>query len=93
MATVLDLSPIVHFTHEQFYKLCLANRGVALERSPKGELIILTPVGGEGGIQEASLIVKVGIWNEQTGLGFVFSSSTIFNLPGGGDASRAGLPL
>ncbi|WP_250122462.1 Uma2 family endonuclease [Chroococcidiopsis sp. CCMEE 29] len=87
MATVLDLSPIIHLTHEQFYQLCLANRDVAMERSPKGELIIVTPVGGEGGIQEASLIVKVGVWNEQTGLGVVFSSSTIFNLPGGGDRS------
>jgi len=87
MATVLDLSPIIHLTHEQFYQLCLANRDVAMERSPKGELIIVTPVGGEGGIQEASLIVKVGVWNEQTELGVVFSSSTIFNLPGGGDRS------
>jgi len=87
MATVLDLSPIIHLTHEQFYKLCLANRDVTMERSPKGELIIVTPVGGEGGIQEASLIVKVGVWNEQTGLGVVFSSSTIFNLPSGGDRS------
>jgi Uma2 family endonuclease len=87
MATVLDLSPIIHLTHEQFYQLCLANREVAMERSPKGELIIVTPVGGEGGIQEASLIVKVGVWNEQTELGVVFSSSTIFNLPGGGDRS------
>lgn len=87
MATVLDLSPIIQLTHEQFYQLCLANRDVAMERSPKGELIIVTPVGGEGGSQEASLIVKVGVWNEQTGLGVVFSSSTIFNLPGGGDRS------
>jgi Uma2 family endonuclease len=87
MATVLDLSPIIHLTNEQFYQLCLANRDVAMERSPKGELIIVTPVGGERGIQEASLIVKVGVWNEQTELGVVFSSSTIFNLPGGGDRS------
>jgi Uma2 family endonuclease len=87
MATILDLSPIIQLTHEQFYQLCLANRDVPLERSPKGELIIVTPVGGESGSQEASLIVKVGVWNEQTGLGVVFSSSTIFNLPNGGDRS------
>ena len=87
MVTVLDLSPIIQLTHEQFYQLCLANRDVPLERSPKGELIIVTPVGGESGSQEANLIVKVGVWNEQTGLGVVFSSSTIFNLPNGGDRS------
>ncbi|MBF2079099.1 MAG: Uma2 family endonuclease [Synechococcales cyanobacterium T60_A2020_003] len=87
MSTVLDLSPIMQLTREQFYELCRANRDIPLERSPKGELIIVSPVGGESGNQEAKLIIKVGVWNEQTGLGVVFSSSTIFSLPGGGDRS------
>lgn len=87
MVTVLDLSPIIQLTHEQFYQLCMANRDVAMERSPKGELIIMAPVGGESGIQEASFISKVVGWNEQTELGVVFSSSTVFKLPGGGDRS------
>lgn len=87
MATVLDLSPIVHLSREQFYRLCMANRDISLERSPKGELIIVAPVGGEGGSQEANLIGDVIIWNRQTGLGVVFSSSTIFSLPGQGDRS------
>ena len=47
----------------------------------------MTPIGGESGNQEASLIMKVGIWNEQAGLGLVFSSSTVFKLPNGGDRS------
>ena len=87
MATVLDLSPIIQLTHEQFYQLCMANRDVAMERSPTGELIIMTPIGGERGIQEANLIGKVVLWNEQAQLGFVFSSSTVFKLPNGGDRS------
>jgi Uma2 family endonuclease len=44
-------------------------------------------VGGNSGKQEANLIVKVGVWNEQTQLGELFSSSTIFRLPNGGDRS------
>jgi Uma2 family endonuclease len=87
MVTVLNLSPITQLTREQFYQLCLANQDVSLERSPQGELIIVAPVGGESGSQEASLIAKVVLWNEQTGKGVVFSSSTIFSLPGGGDRS------
>ncbi|MCU0565420.1 MAG: Uma2 family endonuclease [Oculatellaceae cyanobacterium Prado106] len=87
MATVLDLSPIVQLTHEQFYQLCMANRDVPMERSPKGELIIMSPVGGESGNQEAKLMTRVGVWNEETNLGYVFSSSTVFKLPGGGDRS------
>jgi len=74
-------------THEQFYELCLANQDVVMERSPQGELIIMPPVGGESGRKEATYIIKLGIWNEQTGLGEVFSSSTVFSLPGGGDRS------
>ena len=44
-------------------------------------------LGGESGRQEANYIIDLGIWNRQTGLGEVFSSSTIFNLPNGGDRS------
>lgn len=87
MVTVLDLSPITHLTREQFYQLCQVNSDISLERSPQGELIVVAPVGGEGGSQEASLIARVVLWNEQTELGVVFSSSTIFSLPGGGDRS------
>ena len=85
MTTVLNLEPITTLTREQFYQLCLANPDVPMERSPKGELIIMAPVGGEGGNQEANLIIKVGVWNERTQLGVVFSSQTAFSLPGGGD--------
>ena len=87
MTTVLNLEPITTLTREQFFQLCQANPDLQLERSPQGELIIVTPIGGEGGNQEASLIIKVGVWNEQTLLGVVFSSQTVFSLPGGGDRS------
>lgn len=87
MVTVLDLSPLAQLTREQFYQLCVANRDIPLERTAKGELVIVAPVGGKSGSQEASLIAKVVFWNEQTELGVVFSSSTIFSLPNGGDRS------
>ena len=63
MVTVLDLSPIAHLSREQFYQLCMANRDVPLERSPQGELIIVPPVGGESGSQEAGLIAEVVVWS------------------------------
>lgn len=84
---ILNLDPILHLTDAQFVQLCQANPDLKFERNPKGELIIVSPVGGLGGQQEADLIRQVGNWNEQTGLGVVFSSSTIFNLPKGGDRS------
>ena len=84
----LSLEPLVQtLTHEQFYKLCMANKDVAMERSAAGELIIMPPVGGESGEREADYITDLNIWNRQTKLGKVFSSSTVFKLPKGGDRS------
>lgn len=45
----------VHLTDEQFYQLCQNNRELQFERTAKGELIIMPPVGGESGNREADL--------------------------------------
>ncbi|MDM3844377.1 MAG: Uma2 family endonuclease [Aphanizomenon gracile PMC649.10] len=77
----------VNFTDEQFYQLCQKNSDLKFERTSTGELIIMPPVGGESGNREAEFIIDLGIWNRQTGLGYTFSSSTIFKLPNGSDRS------
>lgn len=77
----------VHLTDEQFYQLCQDNRELKFERTASGELIIMSPVGGESGNRESELIADLVVWNRQTGLGFTFSSSTVFKLPNGGDRS------
>ena len=87
MTTVLNLEPITSLTREQFYQLCLRNPELQLERNPQGKLIIMSPVGGESGRKESSLNFQISLWNYQTQLGVVFSSSTIFSLPKGGDRS------
>ena len=86
MPVILSLDT-VELTDEQFWRLCQQNRDFQLERSARGELIVMSPVGGKSGNQEAGLISFLWLWNQQTGLGKVFSSSTIFKLPGGGDRS------
>ncbi|MEO0802016.1 MAG: Uma2 family endonuclease [Cyanobacteria bacterium J06642_2] len=87
MVVTLDLGPIATLSHERFYELCMANRDIPMERNPTGALIIMPPVDGESGRREADFIVDLGLWHRKTGLGEVFSSSTIFKLPGGGDRS------
>ncbi len=83
---VFDLSQ-VHLTDEQFYQLCISNPEIALERNAEGALIVMSPVGGNSGSRELELGTDLTIWNRQTSLGKVFSSSTLFKLPGGGDRS------
>jgi Uma2 family endonuclease len=85
-ALILNLDT-VELTDEQFYRLCQVNRDWQLERTAKGELLVMPPVGGISGEREADFIADLVIWNRQTGKGKVFSSSTIFRLPNGGDRS------
>jgi len=77
----------VTLSDEQFYQLCQDNENWQLERTVKGELVIMPPVGGVSGNRESDLNADLVIWNRQTQLGKVFSSSTIFRLPNGGDRS------
>jgi Uma2 family endonuclease len=83
----LNLPSTVALTDEQFYQLCIANEEWRLEVTPEGELIIMPPTGGESGIRNSSLNLRVGVWNEQTQLGKVFDSSTVFQLPNGSKRS------
>lgn len=77
----------LHLTDEQFYQLCLANPEQPLELTAKGVLIVMSPVGGESGNYELELGTDLTIWNRNTKLGKVFSSSTVFRLPLGSQRS------
>jgi len=88
MASILlNLKPFVELTDDQFYELCRNHRDLKFERTAERELVIVTPVGGEGGSWEADLIGDLVYWNRRTQLGKVFSSSTCFRLPNGADRS------
>ncbi|MEM9540794.1 MAG: Uma2 family endonuclease [Cyanobacteria bacterium P01_E01_bin.42] len=84
---VLNLKPFIEFSNDQFYELCQNHQDLRFERTARGELIIMPPVGGESGNKEASLIGNLYIWNTRSRLGKVFSSSTGFILPNGANRS------
>lgn len=77
----------VGLSDEQFYQLSQTNENWKLEQTAQGELIIMPPVGAISGNRESDLNADVVIWNRQTQLGKVFSSSTVFILPNGGKRS------
>lgn len=83
----LNLDSVIELNREQFYQICQDNPDLKLERTATGNLVIMSPTGEETGRKNASLIVQVGLWNEQTQLGEVFDSSTGFSLPNGADRS------
>ncbi len=61
----LNLPAAVALTDEQFYQLSIANEEWRLEQTPEGELIIMPPTGGESGIRNSDLNLRVGLWNER----------------------------
>jgi Uma2 family endonuclease len=77
----------VGLSDEQFYQLCQINEYYKFEQTAKDELIILPPSNLITGNREAELNGNLMIWNRQTKLGKVFSSSTVFTLPNGGKRS------
>ena len=77
----------VGLSDDQFYQLCQINEDWKLEQTAKGELIIMPPVGAISGNRESDFNGYIWLWNLQTKLGKVFSSSTVFTLPNGGKRS------
>ena len=82
---ILDLKPFLCLTDEQYYELC-RKPDLKLERKSSGQLIIMSPTGGETGRNE-DIISQLVVWNKKQKLGIVFDSSTEFKLPLGGDRS------
>lgn len=70
-------------TPEQFNQLADIEQLTRLELTKMGELIVMSPTGGEAGEKNFNLYIDLGIWNRQTRLGKAFDSSTVFVLPNG----------
>jgi Uma2 family endonuclease len=83
----LDIQSILELTDDQFFELCQRNRDLKFERTSTGELIIMTPTGGETSNSNAGLTSQLWMWNDRTKLGKVFDSSGGFKLPNGADRS------
>lgn len=80
---VLQMSPAIEMTDEQFFDFCQQNRDYRIERTAQGEVIIMPPTGSETGNRNFDLIVQIGLWTRQNKTGIGFDSSTGFTLPNG----------
>ncbi|MDY7006318.1 MAG: Uma2 family endonuclease [Cyanobacteriota bacterium] len=83
----LELDSVIEMTDEQFFQLCQKNQDLRLERNAKGDLIIMSPTGGETSNTNAGLTAQLWNWNAKTKLGKTFDSSGGFKLPSGADRS------
>jgi Uma2 family endonuclease len=83
----IRIPPRLKVTDEQFIQLVRVNPELRMERTAEGELIVMPPMGSEGGSYNAELTTDLAIWNRQTQLGIAFDSSTGFRLPNGATRS------
>jgi Uma2 family endonuclease len=76
-AGVLDL------TDEELFEFCQSNRNLRIERSARGDIIVMSPAGGYSGYQGMQVARQLGTWAETDKTGAAFDSSTGFRLPNG----------
>lgn len=86
-ALTLDIKSVIDLTDEQFFQLCQANRDLRFERTATGDLIIMSPAGGETGNRNGRLNQQLFNWSDTDNTGIAFDSSTGFKLPNGADRS------
>jgi Uma2 family endonuclease len=66
-----------------FWRLCQANPDLRLERTARGEVIVMPPAGSDSGWRNGMLTMRLGIWTEADGTGIFFDSSAGFTLHNG----------
>jgi Uma2 family endonuclease len=80
---------VIHFpegralSDAELLSLSARNRHLRFERGPQGDLIVMSPTGGESSRRNAELIFQLMLWAKQRGGGAVFESSGGFRLPDG----------
>jgi Uma2 family endonuclease len=79
----LQLPSDLCLSPEQFAAVCAANPDAVLELDAAGNLIHISPTGGETGARNSRLLIRLLAWADQLGGWQVFDSSTGFRLPDG----------
>ena len=73
----------LRLTPEQFALVCEANPDAVLELAADGQLITMTPTGGETGARNINLAYQLAHWARSHGSWQLFDSSTGFRLADG----------
>jgi len=77
--------PAARLSDDEFIAFCQANEPYQFETNERGEIVMMTPMGGEGGNLEGYVFRELDYWVERSGKGYAFNASVCFRLP---DRSR-----
>ena len=84
---VVHLRSVFEMTDEKFEEFCRINRGLRIEMTAEGDLVIMPPTYGRTGNRNFKLTQQVANWTDVDGTGVGFDSSTLFRLPNGANRS------
>lgn len=87
VALTIHFPWIKSMTVQEFYEFCLANRDLRIERTAKGEVIIMPPAFSDTGNRNIKISQQLANWSDQDGSGESFDSSAGFTLPNGATRS------
>jgi Uma2 family endonuclease len=77
--------PAAKLTDDELFELCARNRELRIERTAEGEIIVMSPTGGETGRRNFLLLAQLAAWAARDATGVGFDSSTGFLLPNGAE--------
>ena len=66
-----------------FGRLCRANPDLRLERTSRGEVIVMAPACLDSGMRNSGISALLWIWNRDSKLGVTFDSSAGYTFPNG----------
>lgn len=80
MGTIVIKTNSWHISDENFFNFCQDNELFNIERNSNQDIIIMPPTGNYTSIQNSSIILQLGNWNEKYQLGYVYESNAGFTL-------------
>ena len=81
------LRPPSPLTDDELIAFSRRNKPYRIEKNTEGELVIMTPVGHNGGVREARVVAKLLSWADGDGRGEANGPNAGWNLPDGSTLS------
>lgn len=79
----LEVGSALRLSDERLFQLCARNPELRIERTGEGDLIVMTPTGGESSHRNLRISTALALWADEDGTGTAFDSSAGFLLPNG----------
>src|ERR1700712_4496302 len=79
----ISFRPAVALTDDELMLFSEENKPYKIERNNRGEITVMTPVGGIGSQHEMYVDAELYVWTRKDGRGTAFGANAGFNLPDG----------